>query len=205
MSRIAERAVKPCLFMLLAAPFVALVVRAFQDQLGANPVETLTHETGEWALRLMFLTLALTPARMWLRWNGAIRLRRMCGLYAFFYAVMHFTTYLWLDQFFDIQAIVEDIVKRPYITIGFAAVVVMVPLALTSTNNMIKRLGGARWRTLHRLAYVAAILGAAHFIWLVKADYAEPLIYAGVLAILLLARLPWRRWFSAKPSGTIGG
>jgi methionine sulfoxide reductase heme-binding subunit len=203
MKKLVERCLKPSLFVLLGVPFVALIVRAFQDNLGANPVETLTHETGEWALRFFILTLALTPARIWFGWTAAIRLRRMCGLYTFFYVCLHFTTYLWLDQFFDVDAIIEDIIKRPYITIGFAGFLLLVPLALTSTNKMIKRLGGKRWRALHRLAYVAAMLGALHFIWLVKSDIQEPLMYASVLGALLAVRLPWRTWFGGAASGTI--
>jgi methionine sulfoxide reductase heme-binding subunit len=181
------------LFVALALPALGLIAAIFMEELGANPVEKLTHETGEWALRILILTLLITPLRRLSGWNWLIRLRRMCGLYAFFYAALHFTVYLWLDQFFDLSAIVEDIVKRPYITVGFTAVVLMVPLAITSMDSMVRRLGGKRWRNLHRLAYVCGLLGCLHYLWLVKADLTEPLIYTAVLVVALLARLNFRR------------
>ena len=190
-SRPVELAGKVTLFVLLAVPFAALAVAAFSDQLGANPVEKLTHETGEWALRITLLTLAITPLRRLLGWTWLVRQRRMVGLYAFFYATLHFMTYMWLDQFFDWDAIVEDVIKRPYITFGFAAIVLMLPLAVTSPRAMVRRLGGPRWRRLHRLVYPMAILCVLHYLWLVKADYREPLIYSAILAVLLLTRVPW--------------
>ena len=188
-----ERVAKPVVFLLLAAPLIGMVAAGFMGELGANPVEKLTHETGEWALRLLIATLAITPLRKLTRINWLVRLRRMLGLYAFFYVSLHFLTYLWLDQFFDFEAIAEDIFKRPYITLGFTGVLVLIPLAITSTNAMVKTLGGKRWQALHRLAYVAAVLGCLHYLWLVKADYTEPAFYSAVLAVLLLARVPWRR------------
>jgi sulfoxide reductase heme-binding subunit YedZ len=192
MTQRAELISKVVLFMVLAVPFVGLTVAAFTDGLGGNPVEKLTHETGEWALRLTLATLTVTPMRRLFGWNWPVRQRRMLGLYAFFYAMMHFTTYLWLDQFFDWAAIVEDLIKRPYIALGFAAVLLMLPLAMTSPHGMVRKLGGQRWRRLHRLVYPMAILGVLHYAWLVKADYREPFVYAAILAVLLLTRVRWR-------------
>ena len=203
MSRTSERILKGVLHLLLIAPFAALFYAAFNDQLGANPVERLTHETGEWALRVLIVVLMVTPLRKWTGWNWLARIRRMLGLYGFFYVVCHLTTYVWLDQFFDLETIVEDIIKRPYITVGFSAFVLLLPLVLTSTNGMIKRLGGKRWRALHRLAYIAALLGVVHFLWLVKADLLEPLIYAAVLILFLAARLPWRKWLYKRGTGEL--
>jgi methionine sulfoxide reductase heme-binding subunit len=189
-----DRIVNPVLFVLLAIPALALLYGAFTDGLGANPVERITHETGEWALRLLIVTLSITPLR---RWTGRLwltRLRRLLGLYGYFYVCLHLLTYMWLDQFFDWITIVEDVVERPYITVGFTAFCLLTPLAITSTDRMVRRLGGRRWRTLHRAAYVAALLGCLHFLWLVKADIVEPLIYAGILGVLLIARVPFRRF-----------
>lgn len=199
-SRLAERVSKVVLFIVLAVPFVGLTVGAFSDGLGANPIEKITHETGEWALRLTLATLAMTPLRRVTGWSWPPRQRRMLGLYAFFYAMAHFVTYLWLDQFFDWQAIVEDVIKRPYITFGFAAVVLMLPLAVTSPRAMVRRLGGRSWQRLHRLVYPMAILGVLHYLWLVKADYREPTIYAVILTALLLARTRWRTLRRAVPA-----
>ena len=151
MRKTPERVAKPVVFLLLAAPLIGMVAAGFMGELGANPVEKLTHETGEWALRLLIATLAITPLRKLTRINWLVRLRRMLGLYAFFYVSLHFLTYLWLDQFFDFEAIVEDIFTRPYITLGFTGVLVLIPLAITSTNAMVKTLGGKRWQALHRL------------------------------------------------------
>ena len=145
--------------------------------------------TGEWALRFLLLTLAITPLRKFTRINSFIRYRRMLGLFAFFYASLHFLTYLILDQFFDWQEIIKDIVERPYITVGFVAFVLLIPLAITSTKKMVSRLG-SRWQKLHKLVYLIGILAILHFLWLVKADLLEPLIYSIVLATLLVLRLP---------------
>lgn len=186
------RLAKPLVFLLCLIPLGLLIWRAFDGALGANPVESITHATGEWALRMLLITLALTPLRMLLGRAWPIRFRRMLGLFAFFYAALHLTTYLWLDQFFVLAAIVEDVVKRPYITVGFAAFVLMLPLAITSTQGWIRRLG-RRWKTLHRAVYAVAILAVLHHLWLVKADLLEPLIHALILAVLLLARVPWSR------------
>ncbi|MBS37131.1 MAG: sulfoxide reductase heme-binding subunit YedZ [Thiotrichales bacterium] len=180
--------VKPLVFILALVPAGSLVYGLVVDQLGANPVETITHETGEWGLRFLLLTLAITPIQRLAPWSTAIRLRRMLGLFAFFYVLLHFTTYLWLDHFFELEAIIEDISERPYITAGVTALVAMIPLALTSTNGMLKRLGAKRWQALHRLVYVACAAALLHFIWLVKADLRGPLIYTAIGIALMALR-----------------
>ena len=180
---------KGALFFAALLPLASIVVQAFTGGLGANPVEAITHQTGEWGLRLLLLTLAVTPLRRLTGFNALVRCRRMLGLFAFFYVCLHLTTYVWLDAYFDLQYIVEDVVERLYITVGFSAFLVLIPLAATSTDAMIRRLGGQNWRRLHRLSYLAALGGVLHFLWLVKADYREPLIYAAVLTMLLLMRL----------------
>ena len=183
-------AIKTGLFAVALAPFTALVVSAFTGGLGANPVETITHTTGEWTLRLLLATLAITPLRHLTGWGWLTRLRRMVGLFAFFYLMLHFATYAVLDASLDLAYVVEDVADRLYITAGFTAFLMLVPLAATSTNAMVRRLGPLRWRKLHRLVYAAAICGALHYLWLVKADLREPLVYATILAVLLAARLP---------------
>ena len=179
--------VKPLVFILCMLPFVALVFGAFNDSLGTNPVEVMTHETGDWALRFLLITLAVTPLRKLLKVSWLIKLRRMLGLFTFFYACLHFVTYIWLDQFFDWIEILEDIPKRPFITVGFAAFILLIPLAFTSTNKMMKRLK-KNWVKLHQLIYVIAVLAVFHYLWLVKADLFEPLVYAAVLILLLSYR-----------------
>ncbi|MCF6210871.1 MAG: sulfoxide reductase heme-binding subunit YedZ [Gammaproteobacteria bacterium] len=186
------RYLKSTLFFACLLPLALLVWDGFHDALGANPIETITHRTGDWTLRFLLLTLAITPARRLLGWVWAVRLRRMLGLFAFFYACLHFLTYLVLDQFFDWGEIVKDIAKRPYITIGFSAFILLIPLAVTSTQAMMRRLG-RRWGQLHRLAYLIATFGVLHYLWLVKADYLQPAIYAAVLVILLGMRVWWWR------------
>ena len=191
------RALKAAVFALCLVPFALLVARALSGGLGANPVEAVTLETGIWALRLLLVTLAVTPLR---RLTGAlwlVRLRRMLGLFAFFYAALHFLTYAILDASLDLSYVLEDILDRRYILVGFSAFVLLVPLAATSTNAMVRRLGPARWRRLHRLVYLAVPLAALHFLWLVKADLTEPALYAGILAILLFLRLPPVVWLIA--------
>jgi len=183
------RLLKPLVFAVSLEPLAQLLVGAWQGSLGANPIETITRSTGLWTLRFMLITLAVTPVRRLTGWNDAIRLRRMLGLFAFFYGSLHLLTYVWLDQFFDWASIVKDVAKRPFITAGFSAYVLLVPLALTSTAGMIRRLGGRRWRRLHRLAYATAALGVVHYWWLVKADIRPPRNYAIVLAVLLLVRV----------------
>jgi sulfoxide reductase heme-binding subunit YedZ len=179
------------LLALALVPFALLLHGAVNGGLGANPVETLTHSTGEWTLRFLLLTLAITPLRRLSGWTVLQRFRRMLGLLAFFYAGLHFAVWAVLDQSLSWSAILDDVVKRPYITVGFAAFLMLIPLALTSTRGMMRRLG-RNWQRLHRLVYPIAVLGVLHFIWLVKADWREPAIYAGILAVLLLARLPGR-------------
>jgi len=180
--------VKALLFGVSLAPLARLVWRAYTDELGANPIEFITHSTGIWTLVFLLTTLSVTPLRKITGLNELIKLRRMLGLFAFFYACLHLTTYVVLDQFFDGAAILGDIVKRPYITAGFCGFLLMVPLAATSTRRMIARMGN-RWQLLHRLVYVSAAAGVIHFLWLVKADLREPIIYASVLALLLGYRL----------------
>jgi methionine sulfoxide reductase heme-binding subunit len=157
--------------------------------LGANPIEFITHSTGDWTLTFLLITLAVTPLRKWTRQLWLIRYRRMLGLFAFFYGSLHFLTYIWLDKFFDVHAMLADVAKRRFITAGFTGFVLLIPLALTSTRGWIRRLGGKRWQTLHRLIYCSAIAGVIHYIWLVKADLHKPLEYAFVLAILLAYRI----------------
>jgi sulfoxide reductase heme-binding subunit YedZ len=159
------------------------------QDLTLNPVQYIDHTTGDWVLRFLAMTLAITPLRKMLRLPQLIRFRRMLGLFAFFYLCLHFTTWVWLDRFFDWRQMLDDIGKRPYITVGFAAFVLLIPLAITSTAGWIRRLGGKRWRLLHRLIYVAAILGVIHYLWLVKSDRHVPLEYAFLIGALLLWRI----------------
>jgi sulfoxide reductase heme-binding subunit YedZ len=181
--------VKAALHVLCLLPLARLVVKYFTDDLTANPIEFITHSTGTWTLVLLLASLTITPLRKIKALNWTIKLRRMLGLYAFLYVCLHFTTYLWLDHFFDWARITQDIAKRPYVTVGFAAFVLLVPLALTSTKAAIRWLTGKRWQQLHRLVYVAAIGGVVHFYWLVKADITQPVLYAIVLSVLLGIRL----------------
>ena len=185
--------IKVLVFVLSLIPVVRLVVGLFTGGLGANPVEFITHTTGTFALVFLMITLAVTPLRRITGYASLIRLRRMLGLFAFFYTCLHLSTFVVLDHFFDPAAIVADIFKRPYITAGSLGFVLMLPLAATSTAGMIRRLGGRRWQQLHRLVYFSAIAGVVHFLWLVKADLREPLIFAGVLTVLLGYRIAvWR-------------
>ncbi len=168
------------------------------ENLGVNPVETLTHETGQWALRFLLIGLCVTPLRRLLKINWLIKLRRMFGLFAFFYAVLHFMTYIWFDQFFDWNEILIDIPKRPFITIGFVSLVLLIPLVLTSTNAMQRRLK-KKWLKLHKLVYVIPMLVVIHFIWSLKADYSEPLIYTFIFLALMLSRAVYdRKIFNRK-------
>lgn len=181
--------IKAALFVLCLVPLARLVVLGFTDGLGANPIEFITRSTGEWTLIALVVTLSVTPLRRLARIPSLLKLRRMLGLFAFFYASLHFTTYIWLDQFFDVGEIIKDIVKRPFITVGFAAFVLLIPLALTSNNAMIRRMGARNWQRLHRLVYAVAILAVVHYWWLVKKDLTEPILYGTILAILLAYRL----------------
>jgi len=187
------RLLKPLVFIVSVGPLAYLALGALLGRLGANPIETITRSTGTWTLRFMLLALAVTPARWLSGWNDLIRVRRMLGLFAFFYGSLHLATYVWLDQFFDWAAIAKDVAKRPFITAGFTAYLLLVPLAVTSTAGMIRRLGGRRWRRLHRLAYASAAIGIVHYWWLVKLDTRPPRNYALLLAVLLLARV-WVFW-----------
>ena len=183
---------KPLVFLLCLLPLALLVWRIAAGRLGANPVEAVLHFTGAWGLRLLLVTLAITPLRRLTGRGWLLRFRRMLGLFAFFYVVLHVTVYLVLDRGLAWDEIVTDLSKRPYIMVGFAAFVLLMPLAVTSTRGWVRRLG-RRWQLLHRSVYLIAVLGVLHFLWLVKADLREPLIYAAVLAVLLAARVPWPR------------
>lgn len=187
--------IKPAVFIACLLPLVMLVVGLINDTLGANPVETLTRETGEWTLRFLLITLSVTPARQILKLTWLIKFRRMLGLFAFFYATLHFITYIWFDQYFDWAEIVKDIIERPFITVGFTAFVMLIPLAVTSNKMMIRRLK-KNWVKLHQLIYVIAVLGVLHFIWLVKADYLQPFIYG----VILLVLLSYRAYQQRKPA-----
>jgi len=180
---------KITVFLLALFPLCKLGLSAYFDDLGANPIEKITRTTGYWTLSFLLITLTITPMRRLSGWSWPARLRRMLGLFVFFYGSLHFLTYLVLDQFFDWTSIVNDIVKRPYITVGFPAFILLIPLAITSTNRMMKRLGGKRWRTLHSLIYLIAVGGVVHYWWLVKKDITNPLAFALLLAVLLGIRL----------------
>ena len=184
------RTLKTLIFIAGLLPACALVVGALTDNLGANPIEFITHKTGTFALTFLIVTLSVTPVRRLSGWHEVIRARRMLGLFAFFYASLHLLTWVVLDQFFDAPAMIEDIAKRPYITVGMFGFLCMVPLALTSSAVMIRRLG-RRWQALHRLTYVAAVAGVVHFWWLVKADITEPQRWAVILTVLLGLRAWW--------------
>ena len=185
-----SRRIKPLVFALALLPLVLMGFGVWQDRLGANPIEAVTRSSGDWALRFLLLTLALSSLRRLIGWTQGIRLRRMLGLFAFFYASIHLLLYLWLDQFFDWQGIWRDILKRPFITVGMLAFLMLLPLAITSPKAMLRRLG-KRWKTLHTLIYPLSILAVLHFWWMkdAKSDTSEPLIYALILAALLGERL----------------
>jgi sulfoxide reductase heme-binding subunit YedZ len=188
-SFLANKWTKPPVFLLCLVPLGMLAGRAFTGNLGANPVEFIQHSTGDWTLRFLVFTLSITPLRKLLKLPDLIRFRRMLGLFAFFYACLHFLTYLGADQSFDLSAISKDVVKRPFITVGFTAFVLLIPLAITSTAGWIRRLGGRRWQMLHRAIYISAICGVIHYYWLVKSAVLRPLTYAAIVAVLLLWRL----------------
>jgi sulfoxide reductase heme-binding subunit YedZ len=184
-----RRVLKPVVFLACLAPFSWLAYHMFWGDLGVNPVETITNETGIWTLRLLVATIAITPIRWLTKWNPIINFRRMIGLFAFFYGVIHFCIYFVLDRSLMFDGLFEDIALRPYITVGFTAFVLMIPLALTSTTGWIRRLGGRRWNLLHRLVYASAVLGVLHYWWKVKLDVTNPMIYAAIIAVLLGWRL----------------
>lgn len=192
------------LFLALAClPLLRLVVLGFTGGLGANPLEFITHSTGDWTLYLFCLTLAVTPLRKLTGLNWLVRMRRMLGLMAFFYLCLHFTTFVWFDHFFDLGEIWKDILKRPFITVGVIALLLSIPLALTSTNGMVRRLGGKRWQALHRLVYLIVPLGVLHYWWdkAGKNLIAQPLLFAVLVGLMLVLRLVWRKGrAAARPS-----
>jgi methionine sulfoxide reductase heme-binding subunit len=179
------RWIKVVAFLVCFLPLGRLGWKAYGGNLGANPIEVITHSTGDWTLIFLIITLAVTPLRKLTGQLWLIRFRRMFGLFAFFYVSLHFLTYIWLDKFFDGHAMLADVVKRRFITVGFTGFVLLIPLAVTSTAGWIRRLGGRRWNLLHRLIYLSAMAGVIHYYWLVKADVRKPLQYAAVLAVLL--------------------
>jgi sulfoxide reductase heme-binding subunit YedZ len=183
---------KGVVFGLALLPLLRMAYLTLSDQL-VDPLEFITRGTGDWTLYFLCLTLALTPLRRLSGWNWLVRLRRMLGLYVFFYACLHFLTFLWFDHFFDLQAMWRDVLKRPFITVGFVAFVLLVPLALTSSNGMVRRLGGKRWQWLHRLVYVIAPLAILHFWWMKagKHNFAQPIVFGSILGVLLLMRVWW--------------
>jgi methionine sulfoxide reductase heme-binding subunit len=184
---------KGALFAAALLPFARLVLFVFTDRLGANPIEFITRNTGDWTLYFLCLTLTVTPLRRLTKWNWLIKWRRMLGLFAFFYVSLHFTTFLWFDHFFDVDEMLKDVVKRPFITVGFTAFMLLIPLAVTSTNGMVRRLGGKRWQWLHRTIYLIAPLGILHFWWMKagKHDFAQPILFGSMVALLLLSRVYW--------------
>ncbi|HMI86475.1 MAG TPA: protein-methionine-sulfoxide reductase heme-binding subunit MsrQ [Polyangiaceae bacterium] len=197
-----RRLLKPGVFVACLLPLVKLGVDAARDHLSPNPIAESMNRLGFWTLTLLLASLAATPLKTFFGWTAQMRVRKMVGLFAFFYAALHFTTYLALDQAFDFSDIGADIVKRKFITIGFAAFVTLVPLAVTSTDAAVKRLGFRRWKRIHRLVYVAAVLGVVHFVWRVKADYLEPALFALTLTVLLFARFVPARGKKASPAET---
>ena len=188
------RLTKPVAFLLGLLPLAILLLRAFELAgfgLGANPIEELLHEIGRWGLKFLLSTLAITPVRRWTGWTWLLRFRRMLGLFSFFYILLHFTVYAVLDQGLDVTAIIEDVIERPYITLGMTGLLLLIPLAFTSTRGMMRRLG-KRWQKLHRLVYVTAIAGVWHFYWQVKLDTLDATVYAVILAVLLGSRIYYR-------------
>jgi methionine sulfoxide reductase heme-binding subunit len=183
------RLTKIAIFLAALIPLERLLWKGLHDGLGANPIEVITHSTGDWTLILVLTTLSITPLRQITHQYWLIGMRRMIGLFAFFYGTLHFLTYIWLDKFFSLHEMLKDIAKRPFITVGFSAFILMIPLALTSTAWSIRRLGGKNWQRLHRLIYLTGILAVVHYTWLVKADKRKPIEYGVVLSILLAYRL----------------
>ena len=199
-----SRWIKLPVFALCLVPVTQLGWRALHNDLTANPIEYITHQTGSWTLIFVVTTLAITPVRKLLRLPELIRFRRMLGLFAFFYGLLHFSTWIGLDKFFDWSEMLHDVRKRPFITAGFTGFALMIPLALTSTAGWIRRLGGKRWLALHRLIYVTAIAGVVHYYWLVKSDVRKPLFYGALVAVFLALRVGF--WLAAKrhaPAGKV--
>ena len=186
--------VKWGVFIAASLPFLRLVIAANFDGLGANPLEFITRNTGDWTLYFLCITLAITPARKLLQWHWLIRLRRMLGLFSFFYAACHFLTFLWFDHFFEIEEMWRDVIKRPFITVGFIAFVMLIPLALSSSNWAIRKMGGKTWQLLHRAVYVIVPLGVLHYVWMRagKNNFTQPIVFGAIVALLLGMRLYWR-------------
>ena len=191
---------KRALFVLCLIPAVLLLLRGLRGDLSANPIEFIEHRTGDWALRFLLITLAVTPLRKIFEQPLLVRFRRMLGLFAFLYVCVHLLMYLTFDQSFNLMAIVADVWKRPYITVGMAGFTMLVPLAITSTAAMVRRMGPKRWQLLHRLVYFCALAGVIHYYWLVKSDVREPLMYGGILLVLMLFRV--RMWLSKSGKST---
>ncbi len=189
---------KPAVFVAALIPFAWLLYRVLQNDLGANPIETLNRYTGDWTIRFLLITLAVTPLRRLSGWNVLLRFRRMLGLFTYFYVCMHFLSWIWIDQYFNVDAIIKDVIKRPFITLGFACLLMLTPLAVTSTHGMIRRLGARNWQRLHRLVYAVGVGGVVHYLWLVKSDIREPLLYGAILALLLGLRV----WWALRPVRT---
>ncbi len=181
-------------FVLALLPFLRLLYAAWHNDLGANPLEFITRNTGDWALYFLCMTLAITPLRRWLDWPWLLRLRRMLGLYCFFYASCHFLSFLWFDHFFEVEEMWRDVLKRPFITMGFGAFVLLVPLALTSTQWAMRKLGGKYWQILHKAVYGVAVLALLHYFWMRagKNNFAQPIFFTAIILILFGARLFWR-------------
>jgi methionine sulfoxide reductase heme-binding subunit len=191
---------KPVVFLACLTPLASLLWRGFHAELGANPIEAITHGTGDWTLRFLLITLSISPLRKITGQYSLISFRRMLGLFAFFYGTLHLMTYVWLDRFFDVHEMLHDIAKRRFITAGMTGFALMIPLALTSSKWAIRKLGGKRWQMLHRLIYASAAAGAIHYIWLVKADLRKPLEYAAILGLLLAYRIV--TWGRSRPKSS---
>ncbi|HEY3129004.1 MAG TPA: protein-methionine-sulfoxide reductase heme-binding subunit MsrQ, partial [Acidobacteriota bacterium] len=190
---------KLLVFLSCLAPLASLAWRGIRQDLGANPIEYITHATGDWTLRFLVITLSVTPLRKLLSLPPLIRFRRMLGLFAFFYGCLHFTTYIWLDKFFDVSEMIKDVIKRPFITAGFVGFAFMIPLAITSTAGWIRRLGGKFWQRLHRLIYASAAAGVIHYYWLVKSDIRKPVMYGAIVVLLLGYRVGVRFFGKGRP------
>ncbi len=192
-----SRVAKPLVFVLCLLPLSSIVWRIFYGDLGSDPIETITFATGDWTLRFLLFTLAVSPFRQWFGLSALLRFRRMLGLYVFFYACCHFLIWFIIDHALSFGDMVEDILDRPYITFGFSALMLLIPLAVTSNNVMVRKLG-RRWKKLHQLVYAIIILGVLHYLWLTKADYLEPGIYALIAGVLLFQRLNYKKWQAFK-------
>ena len=192
-----SRVAKPLVFVLCLLPLSSIVWRIFYGDLGSDPIETITFATGDWTLRFLLITLAMTPFRQWFGLSALLRFRRMLGLYVFFYVCCHFLIWFIIDHALSFGDMVEDIIDRPYITFGFSALMLLIPLAVTSNNVMVRKLGKS-WKKLHRLVYAIIILGVLHYLWLTKADYLEPGIYAIIAGVLLFQRLNYKKWQASK-------